>query len=88
MKAEEFGAIMAAYAESDQRATASLIELLVATVMRKHEPAAGEVQHVTISPADIEETLRTHYFETDYDGDSMRLSITPYVVPNGDTSAD
>ncbi|HLP67788.1 MAG TPA: hypothetical protein VK181_09740 [Rhizobium sp.] len=81
MKAEQFQEAMALYAEADQRATASLIELVVATVLRKTaEPLDGETSHVSLSPADLEETAHDFLVDTSYtDEGEMSLHLTRLI---------
>jgi len=86
MTKSEYEAAMAMYAEADQRSTAGLIEFVTAAVLLKlNPPARGDgVVSVTISPADIEETLRTHHFESRYDGDEMTIFLTPLTEVTSD----
>lgn len=79
MKPSDFEAAMAMYADADQRSTANMVEMLAAAILHKLNPPArgDDVVSVTISPRDIEETIRTHHFEASYDGDEMTLFLTP-----------
>ena len=88
MKTADFNAAMAMYADADRRATAGLIEMIAAAALLKlHPPARGDdVVTVTISPADIEEMIRTHHFEAEYRGDEMTIILTPLSVPTEITS--
>lgn len=81
MKAQDYQAAMALYAEADQRATATLIELVAATILRKvSEPVGEEVVRVTLSPADLEETVADFYFSTTYSDDGeMNLHLTRLI---------
>jgi len=83
VKKEEFDAAMAMLAEADQRATAGLIEMLTATLLLKLDPPArgDDVVQVTVSPRDIAETVRTHHFESQYNGDEMTIFLTPLAEP-------
>lgn len=81
MKAQDYQAAMALYAEADQRATAALIELVTATVLRKvSEPAGEEVVRVTLSPADLDETAADFYFSASYSPEGeMDIHLTRLV---------
>lgn len=85
MKAEDYNAALALYAAADQTATANLIELLTAAVLLKLAPPARveDVATVTVSPSDIELMLRTHYFESRYEGDEMTIFLTPLGLDRG-----
>lgn len=73
---------MAMYANADQRATAGLIEMLAAAILLKLSPPArgDDVVSVTISPQDLDETIRTHHFEVQYVGDEMTVFLTPLAA--------
>jgi hypothetical protein len=78
MKTEDFNSAMELYADADRRATAGLIEMLTAAVLLKlTPPEKGKAVSVTVSPADLEDVVRTHHFETSYDTDgTMTLILT------------
>jgi hypothetical protein len=79
MKAEEYRDALALIAESDRRATAQLIEHIVAAcVLKLAPPADGQVASVSISPDDIESLLASHFFDATYDeSGEMTLFLTP-----------
>jgi hypothetical protein len=79
MTKADYEAAMAMYADADRRATAGLIEMLTAAVLLKLNPPVrgDDVVSVSVSPTDIEETLRTHHFESRYEGDEMTIFLTP-----------
>jgi hypothetical protein len=83
MKAQDYQAALALYADADQRATAALIEIVAATVLRKvAEPQGEEVVRVTLSPADLEETAADFYFSANYtDEGEMDLHLTRLIRP-------
>lgn len=75
----DHAAAMAMYADADRRATAGLIEMMVAASLHKlNPPARGDDSvSVSISPEDIEETIRTHGIVSTYEGDVMTITISP-----------
>lgn len=81
MKADDYRDAMALIAESDRRATAQLIEHIVAATLLKLSPPKDDaVVSVSISPADVEVMLETHHFETEYAADGeMTLFLTPLI---------
>lgn len=81
MKAQDYQAALTLYAEADQRATAALIELVAATVLRKvSEPVGEEVVRVTFTPADLDETVADFYFSASYDEEgALDLHLTRLV---------
>lgn len=81
MKADQFKDAMALYAEADQRATANLIELVTATVLRKLAlPEDGKAVSVTFSPDDLSDTAADFYFEADYADEAMTITLTRLVL--------
>lgn len=89
MNKQDFEAAMAMYAEADQRSTAGLIEMITAAVLLKLNPPArgDDVVEVTLSPRDIEDTIRTHRFEARYDGEEMTVYLTPLAPASHDNAA-
>ncbi len=79
MKAEEFRDALALIAESDRRATATMIEHVVAaTLLKLAPPDQGAVATISISPSDVEALYETHFFETQYDEvGGLTLFLTP-----------
>lgn len=78
MKAQDYQAALTLYAEADQRATAALLELAAATVLRKITPPEGEaVVTVSLTPDDLEQTVADYLVDTHYGEDSeMTVFVT------------
>lgn len=86
MKTEQFQAAMALYAEADQRATAGLVELLTATILRKLQPPEGKaVAEVTVSQADFDETMRDYYVDSSYGADGDMTIFVTRLRPDEET---
>lgn len=76
----EFLNLVAMTADAEQRATATLIEMIAATALLKLNPPVNAVDTVTleISQADLSEMMESHRYVTSYDdAGTMTISLTP-----------
>lgn len=78
MKDGEFSNILAVLAESEQRSTAMLIELIAATALFKLTPPEGDaVAELEITQGDVSEAAQEFVWEATYDEHgTMKLRLS------------
>jgi hypothetical protein len=77
MRDQEVANMLAVMADSEARSTASLVELIAATVLFKLTPPVRDsVVEVVIAQGDIEEAMTGFFYKATYEDGTMTLRLS------------